>query len=237
MSLPAQPPSGNEQRRDAWVRSALKNIPAGRRLIDVGAGTQRYRAMCGHLVYVAQDFGEYDGAGDGRGLQTGEFDYGRLDIRSDIVAIPVPDASFDVVLCTEVLEHVPSPERALAEMARILRPGGELILTAPFVSYTHFSPYHFCTGFNRYYYQHHLPLLGLKIEEMAANGDFFDLQAQELDRADSVGRQYARARLRWWERLARRVVARGLRRLSERGAGSAEFACQGLHVRARKAGR
>ncbi|MDR7551184.1 MAG: methyltransferase domain-containing protein [Armatimonadota bacterium] len=44
-------------------------------------------------------------------------------------ALPFRDASFDVVFCSNVLDHVTSPERTVAEMARVLRPGGYLVLT------------------------------------------------------------------------------------------------------------
>jgi len=64
-----------------------------------------------------------------------------VDVISDITSIPLPDASFDACLCTEVLEHLPHPIEALRELARLLRPGGRLILTAPFCSLTHFSPH------------------------------------------------------------------------------------------------
>lgn len=224
---------GNEERRHRWVAGALSQLKPGGKIIDVGAGTQRYRSFCSHLLYTSQDFGKYDGKGDRSGLQTGAFDYGKIDLECDLTAIPVPDCSFDVVLCTEVLEHVPRPEQALMEMARILRPDGELILTAPFVSYTHFSPYHFCTGFSRYYYEYHLPVLGFDIIEMSPNGDFFDLQAQELVRLGAMVRQYTGRGMGFVDRVAQWFLLRALDRFSARGADSWRFACQGFHVRAK----
>jgi ubiquinone/menaquinone biosynthesis C-methylase UbiE len=50
---------------------------------------------------------------------------------ADIQAIPHPAASFDTVISCETIEHVPAPKRALAELARVLRPGGKLLVTTP----------------------------------------------------------------------------------------------------------
>lgn len=224
----------NEATRYAWVSRMLANLPPGGRILDAGAGTQPYRKHCAHLQYVAQDFAAYDGAGDGVGLQTGEFDYGKLDIVSDITRIPEPDAGFDAVLCTEVLEHVAQPEMALRELIRLLKPGGDLILTAPFVSFTHFAPYHFCTGFNRYFYEHHFNLLGVEILELTPNGSFFDLVAQEVRRANAMAARYSASRLTILERIAQKIFLRGLARLRRHDHASSEFACFGLHVHARK---
>jgi SAM-dependent methyltransferase len=53
-------------------------------------------------------------------------------VGADVMSLPFGDQTFDTVICLEVLEYVPSPEAALAEMSRVLRKGGGLILSAPF---------------------------------------------------------------------------------------------------------
>lgn len=167
----------SEANRDAWVRLQLANISAGKRLLDAGAGQGRYRTFCAHLTYLAQDFARYDGKGDGTGLHTGRWDQSGLDVISDITAIPLPDAWFDAVLCTEVLEHVLDPVAALGELARVLKPGGMLILTAPFASMIHFAPFHYTSGFSRYFYRSHLPALGFDQVEITEDGNFYELAA------------------------------------------------------------
>jgi SAM-dependent methyltransferase len=57
-------------------------------------------------------------------------------------AYPLPDSSFDAIVCTEVLEHVPDPCAALAELRRLLTPGGYLCLTVPFMLGVHESQDH-----------------------------------------------------------------------------------------------
>ncbi len=50
---------------------------------------------------------------------------------ADIQAIPHPEATFDTVISCETVEHVPAPSKAVAELARVLKPGGRLLLTTP----------------------------------------------------------------------------------------------------------
>jgi SAM-dependent methyltransferase len=176
--------------RELWLESRLAEIPAGQSLLDVGAGECANKGYCAHLDYVSQDIAQYDGKGDGSGLQTGKWDFRQIDIVCDLYDTP-EDRQFDNVLCTEVLEHVVDPVRALEKLARLVKPGGQLIITAPFTSMTHFSPYHYCTGFSRFSYQTHLPRLNIEIEELSSNGGFFDMLDQELGRARKVRKQYS----------------------------------------------
>jgi SAM-dependent methyltransferase len=180
----------NEEDRQAWLKKNLSGLPQGVRILDAGAGELRNRPFCAHLSYVSQDFCQYQGEGDGRGLQTGIWDTSSIDLVCDITAIPEPDAAFDVILCSEVLEHVPDPIKAIHEFARLLKPGGKLILTAPFASLVHFAPYHYHTGFSRYWYEHHLTQCGFRIGELTPNGDWFAYCRQELMRLGSMARRY-----------------------------------------------
>lgn len=180
----------NAERRNIWLSEQLSLIHSGQRILDAGAGELKNKKHCQHLDYVSQDFCQYEGKGDGKGLQTGFWDTTRIDLVCDITAIPEPDNSFDVILCSEVFEHIPDPLPALREFARLLKPGGKLILTAPFSSHVHFAPYHFCTGFSKYWYEHHLPKSGFKINELTPNGDWFDMFHQEAARLGPITRKY-----------------------------------------------
>jgi ubiquinone/menaquinone biosynthesis C-methylase UbiE len=224
----------NERNRIQWVEQQLKQLPSGWKILDAGAGEQQYRKYCPHLEYVSQDFAQYDPAKAPTGLQMQNWKYPKLDIVSDITAIPVPDASFDAVLCTEVLEHVPDAVTALRELSRLIKPGGVLLLTAPFCSLTHFAPYHFSSGFNRYFYERHLPAFGFGIEEFAYNGNYFSWLEQELGRLPSVSKRYTGhepGRLEY-RRISK--VRKLLKEMQANDSGSSELLAFGCHIRARK---
>ncbi len=63
---------------------------------------------------------------------TGDLQPGRADLILDLTAIEAPDDSFDVVLCSHVLEHIPDDRRALAEIRRVLRSSGQAFLVVPY---------------------------------------------------------------------------------------------------------
>ena len=92
---------------EKWIAKTLKNIPEGNRILDAGAGEQQFRKYCKHLEYVSQDICEYEGLGNGAGIQMKKWFFNQIDIVSDISSIPQPSNSFDAILCTEVFEHLP----------------------------------------------------------------------------------------------------------------------------------
>lgn len=225
----------NEATRRIWIEKVLGDLPPGLRLLDAGAGEQQYKRLCGHLTYVSQDFAQYNGVGDKAGLQMGKWDNSNLDIVSDISAIPAPDASFDVILCTEVFEHLPDPIAAIKEFSRLLKPGGRVIITAPFCSLTHFAPYHFYTGFNRYFYETHLKASGFADPQIEFNGNYFEFVAQEVRRVEDVASSYGtRPKIRLYERFVMWLMLGMLRRLSNHDKGSEDLLHFGCHVQAVK---
>jgi SAM-dependent methyltransferase len=224
----------NQSTRDAWVERVLSQVPSGARLLDAGAGECQYKKFCGHLRYVSQDLAEYTGGDSSIGLQQANWDTSAVDIVCDITAVPEPDDSFDAILCTEVLEHLPDPVSALRELARLLKLGGTLIITAPFCSLTHFAPYHYATGFNRYFYSHHLARLGFEITDMIENGNFFEYIAQEVRRTDDMAVRYCSEKPTRLERYAMQIVLSMLERFSHRDRGSQEMLHFDYQVRAVK---
>lgn len=166
--------SFNLVRRDLWIAEQAAQLPARTKVLDVGAGSCPYRDLFAHCEYRAQDLAPL------RGDQLRHGAYGQLDYVSDLAAIPVPDASFGAVLCTEVLEHHPEPITVVKELARILEPGGKLILTAPLGSGIHQEPYHYYGGYTPWWYERFLGAAGFKdisIEPNEGSLRFFGQEA------------------------------------------------------------
>ena len=168
--------------RNAWVAAQAKRIPSGARVLDVGAGSCRYRALFAHCQYKTQDFMQHEGSTAGPLADKGSWGYGQIDYVSDATSIPVSDGAFDVVLCTEVLEHVPEPIRVVHELSRILRPGGSLLLTAPLGSGLHMEPHHYYGGYTPYWYHRFLSEAGFGRIAVTANCGFFKHYGQESQR-------------------------------------------------------
>jgi len=224
----------NEINRVNWLEKTLGKIPSGNRILDAGAGECQFKKFCSHLNYVSQDFGKYNGKGDGKSLQTENWDQSNIDIVSDIIDIPEPNNSFDAIMCIEVFEHLPNPIMAIKEFSRLLKPSGKLIITAPFCSLTHFSPYHFSTGFNRYFYEKHLEESGFKIIEIEQNGNYFEYMAQELRRLESIAYKYSDIKIKKNVQKSIILILKYLDECSKSDTGSKELLCFGYHVFAEK---
>lgn len=121
-----------------FLRSRLGNCKG--RVLDVGAGEAPWRELLKHAEYVGVDVAE---AAEFGMRQKPDIKY------YEGCALPFDRASFDHVLCTEVLEHVPYPARFLADLNRVLRTGGTLVLTVPWSARLHYTPHDY-TRFTRF---------------------------------------------------------------------------------------
>ena len=119
------------------IRKAIENfsttIPNGSKILDVGCGLRPYEIYFTGSNYIGIDV-FISGRGDEGKAPDYEFDGTR---------IPMPDNEFDVVICTEVLEHATDPDALLKEIARVSKVDGLLFLTVPFIWGLHELPYDF----------------------------------------------------------------------------------------------
>ena len=224
----------NEISRITWLEKVLREIPAGSKILDAGAGEQPFKSFCNHLQYVSQDFAQYSPEKLDSGLQMQNWDYGQLDIISDIASIPQEKESFDAIMCTEVLEHIINPRETIAEFSRLLKSEGYLIITAPFCSLTHFAPYHFYSGFNKFFYEEELNNNGFHNIEIITNGSYFDYLAQEMNRLPFMSTKYSNININKKESKTISQLKLLLQKLSDNDSNSSELLCFGYHIRARK---
>ncbi|HUM16456.1 MAG TPA: class I SAM-dependent methyltransferase [Candidatus Nitrosotalea sp.] len=96
----------------------------------------------------------------------------RPDVGADVQALPFRDGAFDAIKATELLEHVPDVGRALGECRRVLRPGGHLVITAPFLERLHGDPGDFAR-YTRSMWERLLGAADLKAVTIAEQGGYF----------------------------------------------------------------
>jgi SAM-dependent methyltransferase len=121
------------------IRFDRLGLACGDRLLDVGAGFGRHVFECARrgADVVALDYAEHEVVQTRATLaamvEAGEIDVERFKgvLRGDATRLPFADGVFDVVITSEVLEHVQDDVAAIAEMVRVLKPGGTFAATVP----------------------------------------------------------------------------------------------------------
>lgn len=137
------------------LRKAAAEHARGR-LLDAGAGRMAYRKM---LEEFAESYEGLDMADS----------TGRLDHMADLQKTGLPDAMYDTVFCTQVLQHLPEPEAAVREMARVLKPGGKAIISVPHLVWMHNEPHDYWR-FTKYGMGHLLEKAGMRVVSAGAVG-------------------------------------------------------------------
>jgi SAM-dependent methyltransferase len=164
------------------VRSFARELPAGARVLDAGAGEGQYAHHFLRQRYCAVDLAVGDAA----------WDYSRLDVVADLTALPFRNATFDAALHLVTIEHLREPGCALAEIARTLAPGGQLLVAAPHEWEVHQAPHDYFR-YTRYGLAYLLEKAGLEVCELRASGGYFRLLARRL----LNGLQFFTGGLRW----------------------------------------
>jgi SAM-dependent methyltransferase len=136
------------------------------RLLDVGCGHRPYEKtfFAGASEYIGCDYLS---------------DRSRPDVICSALDLTFPDNSFDTVVSTELLEHVPDPQLAFREMFRVVKPGGYVILSTPLYWPRHEVPY----DFFRYPYDGLLHLVkeaGLEVEKLYNRGRSYAFLGQVI---------------------------------------------------------
>jgi SAM-dependent methyltransferase len=106
-------------------------MPDDSMVLDAGAGDEPYRPLLPQVRYESADFRKSEKPGVA------------ATYTCDLRSIPVEDGRYDFVLFTQVMEHLPEPGVVLAELHRVLRPGGKLLYTGPLYFEEHLVPYDF----------------------------------------------------------------------------------------------
>lgn len=146
------------------LAEAARKIPAGSLVLDAGAGECPHAAMFAHTRYIKLD----------RGIGDRTWDYSRIDVEGDICELPFREGVFDAVVNIQVLEHLKEPGTGIAEMARVLKPGGQLILTTVQDWEIHQHPNDFFR-FTRYGLQYLFARAGLQSQVEALGGLFWQI--------------------------------------------------------------
>ncbi len=153
---------------DAVARFAAGLAP-GARVLDAGAGEGRYAKTFSRQRYCGVDLGIGDAA----------WNYEGLDAVADLGALPFPPACFDAAINIVTLEHVREPRCVLEEIARVLRPGGELLLIVPQEWEVHQAPHDYFR-YTRYGVRYLLEAAGFTGVHVLAAGGYFRLLARRL---------------------------------------------------------
>jgi SAM-dependent methyltransferase len=199
-------PNPSRVRLDSWVKKAAEGLPEGAVVLDAGAGAGPYKYLFAGVNYESADFAQLDKR------------YTDLTYVCDLATIPVEESRFDRVICNQVLEHVPDPGAVLAELHRVLKPGGELWASAPLFYEEHEQPYDFYR-YTQFGWRHLATSVGFMVRDVEWLEGYYGtfsyqlaMAARYLPKRDIPARVVAGLAARYFARreLAVKVTDRGM---------------------------
>jgi SAM-dependent methyltransferase len=167
---------------EAAVDEFARSLGDGARVLDAGAGEGQYASRFSRQRYCAVDLAVGDAA----------WDYSKLDACADLTHLPFASNTFAAAIHLVTIEHVREPNQVLAEIARVLAPGGRVLIAAPHEWEVHQAPHDYYR-YTRYGLVYLLEEAGFDTVDVRPAGGYFRLLARRL----LNGLQFFTGGIRW----------------------------------------
>lgn len=156
-----------------FAKEAAALVPEGALVLDAGAGYCPYKQLFSHTKYESADFCQVDKK------------YAEITYVCDLTSIPVEDSRYDLVFCSQALEHVPEPKSVLKELYRVLKPNSQLLLSAPFFYEEHEVPYDFYR-YTQYGFTYLLESAGFAVRKIEWLEGYYGTLSYQMEMASRV---------------------------------------------------
>ena len=156
----------NSSRRylEKFIQDGASVLKSGEYVLDAGAGEHFYKRLYENRIYHSTDIQKNNT---------------QVSFISDLSFLPIANEKYDLIICTQVLEHVQEPEKVLYEFHRTLKPTGQLWLTVPLYFEEHEIPMDYFR-FTQFGIKHLISKAGFKIRKLEWLEGYFGTVSYEM---------------------------------------------------------
>ena len=144
-----------------FIERTFEGMPAKKRLLDVGCGEKPFAPI----------YDKVASSSVGLEVETSLHDQSQVDVFYDGENIPFDEGEFDIIFSTEVMEHVPDPEKYLSEIHRVLMKDGIAVLTVPFFVPLHEVPHDYYR-YTEFGLRHLISKSNFELQKIEVFGDY-----------------------------------------------------------------